>query len=210
MKAIDLYNLFERQVAEYHKTDNVDAPQNNPYADGSFEAILWEKSWVDTVQWHLEDLVRPDDVEPVYALQLKRRIDRSNQHRTDLVERIDDHYYLQFNDIDTLPDARLNTETPAWAIDRLSILALKIYHFQIEANRGDDEHRAKCQAKLDTLLTQCTDLTTAIDQLLDDLAAGRRIMRLYRQMKMYNDPSLNPMLYGERDHKGANPDNIKK
>lgn len=195
MKAMDMYGLFERQVAEYHKTDSVDAEMKNPYGAGSFEAVLWEKSWVDTVQWHLEDLVRPDDVDPVYALQLKRRIDRSNQHRTDLVERIDDHYMMLFKDVALLPDARINTETPAWAVDRLSILALKIYHFGIEAGRGDAEHRAKCQAKLDTLLTQREDLTTAIDELLEDLAAGRRRMKLYRQMKMYNDPSLNPMLY---------------
>ena len=192
---MEMYGLFERQVAEYHKTDSVDAGQNNPYGAGTFEALLWEKSWVDTVQWHLEDLVRPADVDPVYALQLKRRIDASNQHRTDLVERIDDHYMMQFKDVVPQPDAKLNTETPAWAVDRLSILALKVYHFGIEAGRGDAEHRAKCQAKLDTLLTQRADLTTAIDQLLDDLAAGRRVMKLYRQMKMYNDPSLNPMLY---------------
>ncbi len=195
MKAMEMYGLFERQVAEYHKTDSVDAGQNNPYGAGTFEALLWEKSWVDTVQWHLEDLVRPADVDPVYALQLKRRIDASNQHRTDLVERIDDHYMMQFKDVAPQPDAKLNTETPAWAVDRLSILALKVYHFGIEAGRGDAEHRAKCQAKLDTLLTQRADLTMAIDQLLDDLAAGRRVMKLYRQMKMYNDPSLNPMLY---------------
>ena len=195
MKAMEMYGLFERQVAEYHKTDSVDAGQNNPYGAGTFEALLWEKSWVDTVQWHLEDLVRPADVDPVYALQLKRRIDASNQHRTDLVERIDDHYMMQYKDVAPQPDAKLNTETPAWAVDRLSILALKVYHFGIEAGRGDAEHRAKCQAKLDTLLTQRADLTTAIDQLLDDLAAGRRVMKLYRQMKMYNDPSLNPMLY---------------
>ena len=157
--------------------------------------MLWEKSWVDTVQWHLEDLVRPDDVDPVYALQLKRRIDRSNQHRTDLVERIDDYFMSQFQSVQVQPDAPINTETPAWAVDRLSILALKIYHFVIEANRGDETHRQKCQAKLDTLLEQREDLTTAIDALLADLAAGRRRMRLYRQMKMYNDPSLNPMLY---------------
>lgn len=195
MKAMDMYALFERQIIEYHKTDNVDAPQNCPFQEGTFEAILWEKSWVDTVQWHLEDLIRPDDVDPVYALQLKRRIDRSNQHRTDLVERIDDHYMMLFKDVALLPDAVLNTETPAWAIDRLSILALKIYHFSIEANRGDSEHRAKCQTKLDTLLTQREDLSSAIDQLLADLAAGRKRMKLYRQMKMYNDPSLNPSLY---------------
>ncbi len=195
MKAMDMYALFERQIVKYHKTDSVDAGQNNPYGAGTFEALLWEKSWVDTVQWHLEDLVRPADVDPVYALQLKRRIDASNQHRTDLVERIDDHYMMQFKDVAPQAGAKLNTETPAWAVDRLSILALKIYHFGIEAGRGDAEHRAKCQAKLDTLLTQRADLTTAIDQLLDDLAAGRRVMKLYRQMKMYNDPSLNPSLY---------------
>ena len=195
MKAMDLYRLFSQQIVEYHKTDSVDAEQHNPYNEGTYEHLLWEKSWVDTVQWHLEDLVRPDDVDPVEALKLKRRIDRSNQHRTDLVERIDDHYYLQFKEVAPQADAKLNTETPAWAIDRLSILALKVYHFEIEAHRGDEEHRAKCQAKLDTLLTQREDLTSAIDQLLDDLAAGRRVMKLYRQMKMYNDPSLNPMLY---------------
>ena len=192
---MDLFGLFSQQIVEYHKTDSVDAEQHNPYQEGSYEHLLWEKSWVDTVQWHLEDLVRPDDVDPVEALKLKRRIDRSNQHRTDLVERIDDHYFLMFRDVTPQTDAKLNTETPAWAIDRLSILALKIYHFEIEAHRGDEEHRAKCQAKLDTLLTQREDLTMAIDQLLDDLGAGRRIMKLYRQMKMYNDPSLNPMLY---------------
>ncbi len=194
-KANDLYTIFTRQVEEYHRTDHVDAPCNNPYPAESYEALLWEKSWVDTVQWHLEDLVRPDDVDPVYALQLKRRIDRSNQHRTDLVERIDDHYMTLFGKVPPLPGACLNTETPAWAIDRLSILALKIYHFDIEAHRGDEAHRAKCQAKLDTLLLQRADLTEAIDTLLDDLAAGRRRMKLYRQMKMYNDPSLNPSLY---------------
>lgn len=199
MKAIDLYNLFQQQVAEYHKTDNIDAPMSTPVQvqgePASWIALLWEKSWVDTVQWHLEDLVRPSDVDPVYALQLKRRIDASNQHRTNLVEQIDDYYYGLFKDVAPQTDARLNTETPAWAIDRLSILALKVYHFQIEAHRGDADHQAKCQAKLDTLLTQRTDLTLAIDQLLDDLAAGRRQMKLYRQMKMYNDPSLNPSLY---------------
>ncbi|MBR1766569.1 MAG: DUF4254 domain-containing protein [Bacteroidales bacterium] len=195
MKAMEIYSLCERQIIEYHKTDSVDAEQHNPFGKETFEALLWEKSWVDTVQWHLEDLVRPADVDPVYALQLKRRIDASNQHRTNLVEQIDDHYYSLFKGVAPLPDARINTETPAWAVDRLSILALKIYHFQIEAHRGDEAHRAKCQQKLDTLLTQRTDLTLAIDQLLDDLAAGCRIMKLYRQMKMYNDPSLNPSLY---------------
>ena len=150
---MEMYGLFEKQVTEYHKIDSIDATLANPYAEGTFEALLWEKSWVDTVQWHLEDVVRPEDVDPVYGLQIKRRIDRSNQHRTDLVERIDDHYMVMFKDVKPMADAKLNTETPAWAVDRLSILALKIYHFAIEAGRGDAEHRAKCQAKL--ALTRC-------------------------------------------------------
>ena len=195
MDTKEIFALFERQIVDYHRTDSVDAPTVNPFAEGTFEHLLWEKSYVDTVQWHLEDLIRPEDVDPVEALRLKRWIDRSNQRRTDMVERIDDHYMQQFASVEVRPDAKINTETPAWAIDRLSILALKVYHFQIEANRGDADHRAKCQAKLDTLLTQRADLTLAIDQLLDDLGAGRRQMKLYRQMKMYNDPSLNPMLY---------------
>lgn len=161
MRANDLYELFSRQVADYHIADNIDAPTNNPYPADSYEHLLWIKSHIDTVQWHLEDLVRPDDVDPVEALQLKRRIDRSNQQRTDMVERIDDHYLAKYADVKPQADARLNTETPAWAIDRLSILALKIYHFSIEAQRGDAEHRARCQSKLDILLTQRADLTTA-------------------------------------------------
>ena len=198
-----MYALFAKQVADYHIVDSVDAPMNNPFAEGGFEALLWEKSWVDTVQWHLEDLVRPTDVDPVYALHIKRRIDRSNQHRTDLVERIDDHYMQLFGTVEPLPNATLNTETPAWAVDRLSILALKVYHFDIEAHRGDEEHRARCQAKLSTLLAQREDLTLAINQLIDDLGHGRKRMRLYRQMKMYNDPSLNPMLYQGKKGEGA-------
>lgn len=199
MRANDLYELFSRQVADYHVADDIDAPTRNPYPADSFEHLLWIKSHIDTVQWHLEDLVRPDDVDPVEALQLKRRIDRSNQQRTDMVERIDDHYLARYAHVTPQPDARLNTETPAWAIDRLSILALKIYHFTIEAQRGDADHRTRCQAKLDILLTQRADLTTAIDQLFDELAAGTRVMKVYRQMKMYNDPSLNPMLYKQSE-----------
>ena len=193
-----MYALFERQIEAYHKTDSVDAAMANPFKEGTIEALLWEKSWVDTVQWHLEDLVRPEDVEPVYALQLKRRIDRSNQRRTNLVEQMDDWFMAQFGEVAAEEGARLNTETPAWAVDRLSILALKVYHFAIEARRGDEEHKRLCQEKLDTLLVQREDLTLAIDQLLEDLRSGRRVMRLYRQMKMYNDPTLNPMLYGRK------------
>lgn len=203
MKANEMYGLFKRQVADYHRQDSVDAELNNPYKEGSEEALLWEKSWVDTVQWHLEDLVRPADVDPVKALALKRRIDRSNQRRTDLVERIDDLYMDRLKSVVALPEARINTETPAWAIDRLSILALKVYHFEIEAHRGDEAHRQRCQAKLATLLEQRADLIKAIDWLVEDLQAGRKVMRLYRQMKMYNDPSLNPMLYGAAEQQGG-------
>lgn len=197
MKAIELFEIFTRQIVDYHKTDSVDAPTVNPYEKGTFEYLLWEKSYIDTVQWHLEDLIRPDDVDPVEALRLKRWIDRSNQNRTDMVERIDDYYFQQFCEVKPQEDARINTETPAWAIDRLSILALKIFHFDIEVNRlgVSEEHHNKCLQKYNTLMTQKNDLTLAIDELLDDLSNGRRLMKLYRQMKMYNDPSLNPMLY---------------
>ena len=195
-----MFALFERQIVDYHKTDSVDAPMHNPYEDGTFENVLWEKSHIDTVQWHLEDLIRPEDVDPVEALRLKRWIDRSNQRRTDMVERIDDYYMQQFASVEVRPDAKINTETPAWAIDRLSILALKIYHFGIEVERKDvdEAHHARCEAKYKTLLEQKADLMQAIDDLLKELSTGQKKMKLYRQMKMYNDPSLNPMLYNKK------------
>ena len=200
MKANDIFDIFARQVAEYHKIDSVNAPTLNPFAEDTFENLLWEKSHVDTVQWHLEDLIRPEDVDPVEALRLKRWIDRSNQRRTDLVEHIDDHYMRQFSRVEVRPDAKINTETPAWALDRLSILALKIYHFGIEVARTDvdEAQHERCQAKYNTLLEQKADLTSAIDDLLKDLGEGKKMMKLYRQMKMYNDPLLNPMLYNKK------------
>ena len=200
MKTDDIFDIFDRQIAEYHKTDSVDAPTHNPYGEGTFEYLLWEKSFIDTVQWHLEDLIRPDDVDPVEALRLKRWIDRSNQRRTDMVERIDDHYMRLFSQVEVRPDAKINTETPAWALDRLSILALKIYHFGIEVARTDvdEAQHGRCLAKYNTLLEQKADLTQAIDDLLQELAEGRKRMKLYRQMKMYNDPQLNPMLYNKK------------
>ena len=200
MDTKEMFALFERQIVDYHKVDSVDAPTHNPYAAGTFEHLLWEKSFIDTVQWHLEDLIRPDDVDPVEALRLKRWIDRSNQQRTDTVERIDDYYMQMFAGVQVLPDAKINTETPAWAIDRLSILALKIYHFGIEASRKDvsAEQHSRCENKLKTLLEQKSDLMLAIDDLLAELAAGTKKMKLYRQMKMYNDPMLNPMLYNKK------------
>lgn len=200
MEINDIFEIFNQQIVDYHTTDSVDAPTRNPYNQGSFEYILWEKSFIDTVQWHLEDLIRPSDIDPVEALVLKRRIDASNQRRTDMVERIDDQYWAQFANVTPLPDAQINTETPAWAIDRLSILALKIYHFAIEVQRQNvsAEHHQKCLDKYNTLLTQKADLMLAIQQLLDALAKGSKVMKLYRQMKMYNDPSLNPALYQKK------------
>ncbi len=189
--------IFNLAIRDYHVKDNVDTPINNPYDRDSIENRLYLKCWIDTVQWHYEDIIRDPHIDPVAALQLKRRIDQSNQDRTDLVEQIDSYFRHTYSNVKPLPDATINTESPAWAVDRLSILALKIYHMREQAERTDasDEHRQKCRAKLDVLLEQQKDLSTAIDQLLDDIAAGRKYMKVYRQMKMYNDPSTNPILY---------------
>lgn len=189
--------IFGQAIRDYHLTDNVDTPMNNPYERGTIDYNLYMKCWIDTVQWHFEDIIRDPHIDPIEALNLKRRIDRSNQDRTDLVEEIDSYFRHKYSEVKTLPEARLNTESPAWAIDRLSILALKIYHMreQVERDDADDEHRARCAAKLDVLLEQQQDLGLAIDQLLEDIEAGRKYMKVYRQMKMYNDPSTNPVLY---------------
>lgn len=192
--------IFDRCVADYHKHDNVDAPAVNPYPENTLEHILYEKNYVDAVQWHLEDIIRDPEIDPVAALALKRRIDASNQVRTDYVEDLDTWFLNKYADVTPLPDATINTESPAWALDRLSILALKIWHMheQVERKDADKTHIDKCAAKLAVLLTQREDLTDAIDTLIDDIAAGRKYMKVYRQMKMYNDPSTNPVLYGEK------------
>lgn len=189
--------IFVQAIRDYHVADNVDTPISNPYAEGTIEHQLYLKCWIDTVQWHFEDIIRDPNIDPTEALTLKRRIDKSNQDRTDLVEQIDSYFREYYKDVEPLADARLNTESPAWAVDRLSILALKIYHMQEQVERQDaaPDHVARCQAKLDVLLEQQVDLSTAIDQLLDDIAAGRKYMKVYRQMKMYNDPTTNPVLY---------------
>ena len=190
-------HIFQQAIRDYHLKDHVDTPINNPYTTGTIEHSLYLKCWIDTVQWHLEDIISDPHIDPVEALQLKRRIDRSNQERTDRVEQIDSYFRQCYQDVKPLPDARLNTESPAWATDRLSILALKIWHMQEQVDRQDADagHVARCRGKLAVLLEQQTDLSTAIDQLLDDIAAGRKYMKVYRQMKMYNDPSTNPVLY---------------
>ena len=194
------YKIFGEAIRAYHVTDDVDAVMPNPYEDGTIEHKLFTKNWIDTVQWHLEDIIRDPDIDPVTALAIKRRIDRSNQERTDLVEQLDTYFRAHFAEVKMLPDATINTESPAWALDRLSILALKIYHMREQAERADAdaEHKAKCAAKLAVLLEQRIDLSTAIVQLLDDIAAGRKYMKVYRQMKMYNDPATNPVLYGKK------------
>ena len=190
-------NIFNKAIVDYHVKDDIETPISNPYERDEIENRLYLKCWIDTVQWHFEDIIRDPHINPSEALMLKRRIDRSNQDRTDLVEQIDSYFRQKYSDVRVLPDARLNTESPAWAIDRLSILALKIYHMREQVERTDatEEHRQKCQAKLNVLLEQQRDLSLAIDQLLDDIQAGRKYMKVYRQMKMYNDPSTNPVLY---------------
>ena len=192
--------IFRQAINDYHLTDNVDTTIRNPYDRDSIEYSLYLKCWIDTVQWHLEDIIRDPHINPQEALSMKRRIDRSNQDRTDLVEDIDSYFRQTYSNVTPLPDARLNTESPAWAVDRLSILALKIYHMreQVERQDASDEHRAKCQAKLNVLLEQQVDLSTAIDQLQEDIEQGRKYMKVYRQMKMYNDPSTNPVLYNKK------------
>ena len=192
--------IFEQAINDYHVIDDVDQPLKNPYEVGTIEYYLYVKNWIDTVQWHFEDIIRDPNIDPEAALVLKRRIDKSNQDRTDLVEMIDSYFLDKYKDVEVLPDATINTESPAWAVDRLSILALKIYHMRDQVNRkdADAEHIAKCQQKLDVLLEQQKDLSTAIDQLLADIEAGRKYMKVYKQMKMYNDPSTNPILYGQK------------
>ena len=192
--------IFEESINNYHITDNVDTLVNNPYPTDKIEHLLYLKNWIDTVQWHLEDIIRNPAIDPVDALVIKRRIDSSNQERTDVVEYIDGYFLEKYKHITPRKEASINTESPAWAIDRLSILALKIYHMQAEANRTDasQDHIAACKQKLAVLLEQRKDLSQAIDELLTDIEQGKKYMKVYKQMKMYNDPSLNPVLYQQQ------------
>lgn len=191
------FSIFEESINDYHKYDNVDQPISNPYPNDKIEHLLYLKNWIDTVQWHFEDIIRDPQINPEAALVLKRRIDASNQERTDMVEYIDSYFLQKYADVAVKPTAKINSESPAWAIDRLSILALKIYHMNEEANREEAsaEHRTKCMEKLNVLLEQKKDLTTAIDDLLTDIESGDKYMKVYKQMKMYNDEELNPVLY---------------
>lgn len=201
MNFVTLSNeIFKTATLDYHKTNNVDTPVVNPYQAGSIEHDLYLKNWIDVVQWHLEDIIRDPQINPVDALALKRRIDKSNQDRTDLVERIDTYFWNMFHNVPAQANAKINTESPAWAVDRLSILHIKIYHMQEQVERQDvsAEQHEKCAQKLAVLLEQLDDMTSSITQLLEDYASGERVMKVYRQMKMYNDPTLNPVLYGKK------------
>ncbi len=193
-------NIFEKSIQDYHITDHVDFAINNPFEKSSIEHLLYLKNWIDTVQWHLEDLIRDPLIEPAAALLLKRRIDASNQERTDMVEYIDTYFLEKYKNTVTHPNATINTESPAWAIDRLSILALKIFHMHLEAERSQasQEHREACAKKLAVLLEQRKDLSHAIDHLMTDIRDGIKYMKVYKQMKMYNDESLNPVLYKQQ------------
>ena len=192
--------IFEECISKYHLIDKVDQPFNNPYPKDDIAHLLYRKNWIDTVQWHYEDIIRDPNIDPSGALKLKRQIDSSNQDRTDLVEYIDSYFLKKYQSVNIKENAVINTESPAWAIDRLSILALKIYHMQEEADRKDasKDHIKKCQQKLEVLLEQRIDLSTAIDQLLADIESGNKYMKVYKQMKMYNDEELNPVLRGQK------------
>lgn len=194
--------IFAEVIDKYHETNTVDQNFSNPYDKNTqlIEHLLYRKCWIDTVQWHYEDIIRDPNIDPVAALKLKRQIDASNQDRTDMVEYIDSYFLEKFKDVKVNDDATINTESPAWGIDRLSILALKVFHMNEEATRTDasQQHQMACQAKLDILLEQRVDLSTAINQLLDDIAHGRKYMKVYKQMKMYNDDELNPVLRGKK------------
>lgn len=190
--------IFQNVINTYHIINSVDQPFKNPYDRNAqlIEHLLYRKCWIDTVQWHYEDIIRDPNINPVAALALKRKIDASNQDRTDTVEYIDSYFLEKYKNVEVKKNAKINTESPAWGVDRLSILALKIYHMDEEANREDAtaEYRLKCKEKLDVLLEQRIDLSTAIDQLLEDISNGDKYMKVYKQMKMYNDDEMNPVL----------------
>jgi hypothetical protein len=199
LSADHCYAVFQRSIDDYHTFDEVDHPVKNPYNLTSFEGLLYSKNWIDTVQWHLEDIIRKPEIDPKEGIAIKRRIDKSNQDRTDMVEKLDDQFLERFRNITYKPGARMNSETPAWLLDRMSILMLKIYHMKEQTERKDatEDHIGKCQAKLSILLEQKSDMRAAYDELIEDIQNGNRKFKVYRQMKMYNDASLNPMLYAQ-------------
>ena len=200
LQANDCYNIFQQSIVDYHALDDVDTPIKNPFPLKSFNSLLYGKNWIDTVQWHLEDLIRVPTIDPVEALKIKRRIDKSNQDRTDMVEKLDDYFLEEFKHVKAGAGTRINSETPAWLLDRMSILMLKIYHMKEQTERKDvgADHVKATNAKLAILMEQKSDMQLAYDELIDDIANGKRRFKVYRQMKMYNDATLNPMLYGTK------------
>jgi len=190
-------DIFKACTRDYHARDEVDAQEQNPYARGTMAALLYTKHWVDVVQWHLEDIIRDPEIDAGEALRVKRRIDELNQWRTELVELLDDRLAKEYEGVKLQPGARLNTESLAWAMDRLSILELKLFHMEQESCREGvpETHVQCCVDRVAVLAEQQADLMKAIDQLFEDLRTGRRYVRVYRQFKMYNDPMLNPVLY---------------
>lgn len=195
------WEIFNQSIRDYHIANDVNAQINNPYSESDLiEHLLYKKNWIDTVQWHLEDIIRDPEIDPIEAVRIKRWIDKSNQERTDMVEYIDSWFLQKYADVEVKPDAKINTESPAWAIDRFSILSLKVYHMNEEANRTDasPEHIAQCQTKLNVLREQHLDLSTAIEELIADIEFGRKYMKVYKQMKMYNDDELNPVLRSKK------------
>ncbi len=198
LNASDCYTIFQQSIDDYHVHDHIDTPIHNPFPVGDFNWLLYAKNWIDTVQWHLEDIIRVPDIDPVEALKIKRRIDKSNQDRTDMVEKLDDYFLEQFKNVKYQPGTRINSETPAWLLDRMSILMLKIYHMKEQTERRDasPDHLKSTNAKLAVLMEQKADMQAAFDELVEDIGSGKRRFKVYRQMKMYNDASLNPMLYG--------------
>ena len=194
--------IFQYVIKTYKVLNTVDQPFTNKYDKNEdlIAHLLYRKSWIDTVQWAYEDIIRDPNIDPVAALKLKRMIDASNQDRTDTVEFVDSYFLNKYKDVAVKSGAKINSESPAWAIDRLSILALKIYHMHVETVREDasDAHKTACQKKLNVLLEQRVDLSTAIDDLLTDISNGDKYMKVYKQMKMYNDDELNPVLRGQK------------
>ena len=203
LNADSCYKIFQQSIDQYHTADNVDTALKNPHPSGSFEHLLFHKNWIDTVQWHLEDIIRLPDIDPTEGIAIKRRIDKSNQDRTDIVEKIDDYFLEHFKHVVPKPGTRINSETPAWLLDRMSILMLKIYHMKEQTERKDAsaEHIARCNAKLSVLMEQKGDMKNAYDELIEDIGKGDRRFKVYRQMKMYNDASLNPVLYAQKPNK---------
>jgi hypothetical protein len=195
--SVKAVTVFEQAILDYHIHDSLEQEPVNPFAERQLEYQLYLKSWIDTVQWHVEDEVRTPGIAAIRGLELKRRIDRLNQERTRMVEAIDDYFLEQFRSIPVTAGARINSESPAWAVDRLAILLLKIYHMQVEVTRANAPagHRESCSDRLKLLYEQKADLCQSIDELLEDIALGQKQMKVYRQVKMYNDPQLNPVLY---------------